>query len=356
MQKTITAYFSFFFRPSILLWILFNTASCASFFQEKSPWEGTYFYDTQWGKSFVDPEDDFGGTERTMIIIEQKDSLLWVSIDADRDPPGRFLLIDTPVQTVTDSLLTFVFEDNWGTPGRGKFYKNNNGTAQLELEISEGEAYSPVSYLYGSRSLLWHGVLAADKHNERAESFYREGRLDDAINLTKMLLVCYPYQRYALVNMGLYYFKKGDWDTAEKWCRKLLTSTSENGYRAQAYYNLSLIYEKKKQPEIAQRYLFISYYLRPHPIVEKALLKKDATLTLPHKIPSAHPYESLETHPLQQKLYTPAFAELSAEVVIRSLFPAVEPELLKERLFVHQHYELISEVNYIFWKADPTIV
>ncbi|MEL0262647.1 MAG: hypothetical protein VW933_04750 [Flavobacteriaceae bacterium] len=104
MQKTITAYFSFFFRPSILLWILFNTASCASFFQEKSPWEGTYFYDTQWGKSFVDPEDDFGGTERTMIIIEQKDSLLWVSIDADRDPPGRFLLIDTPVQTVTDSL------------------------------------------------------------------------------------------------------------------------------------------------------------------------------------------------------------------------------------------------------------
>ena len=43
MQKTITAYFSFFFRPSILLWILFNTASCASFFQEKSPWEGTYF-------------------------------------------------------------------------------------------------------------------------------------------------------------------------------------------------------------------------------------------------------------------------------------------------------------------------
>jgi len=291
-----------------------------------------------------------------MIIIEQKDSLLWVSIDADRDPPGRFLLIDTPVQTVTDSLLTFVFEDNWGTPGRGKFYKNNNGTAQLELEISEGEAYSPVSYLYGSRSLLWHGVLAADKHNEWAESFYREGRLDDAINLTKMLLVCYPYQRYALVNMGLYYFKKGDWDTAEKWCRKLLTSTSENGYRAQAYYNLSLIYEKKKQPEIAQRYLFISYYLRPHPIEEKALLKKDATLTLPHKIPSAHPYESLETHPLQQKLYTPAFAELSAEVVIRSLFPAVEPELLKERLFVHQHYELISEVNYIFWKAYPTIV
>jgi len=64
----------------------------------------------------------------------------------------------------------------------------------------------------------------------------------------------------------------------------------------------------------------------------------------------------LETHPLQQKLYTPAFAELSAEVVIRSLFPAVEPELLKERLFVHQHYELISEVNYIFWKAYPTIV
>jgi tetratricopeptide (TPR) repeat protein len=125
--------------------------------------------------------------------------------------------------------------------------------------------------------------LAADKHNERAESFYREGRLDDAINLTKMLLVCYPYQRNALVNMGLYYFKKGDWDTAEKWCRKLLTSTSENGYRAQAYYNLSLIYEKKKQPEIAQRYLFISYYLRPHPIVEKALLKKDATLTLPQK-------------------------------------------------------------------------
>lgn len=49
MQKTTTAYFSFFFRPSILLWILFNTASCASFFQEKSPWEGTYFYDTQWG-------------------------------------------------------------------------------------------------------------------------------------------------------------------------------------------------------------------------------------------------------------------------------------------------------------------
>ena len=34
-------------------------------------------------------------------------------------------------------------------------------------------------------------------------------------------------------------------------------------------------------------------------------------------------------------------------MVIRSLFPAVEPELLKERLFVHQHYELISEVNYI---------
>ncbi len=173
MQKTITAYFSLFFRQSILLWILFTTASCASFFQEKSPWEGTYFYDTQWGKSFVDPEDDFGCTERTMVIIEQKDSLLWVSIDADRDPPGRFLLIDTPVHTLTDSLLTFVFEDNWGTPGRGKFYKNNNGTAQLELEISEGEAYAPVSYLYGSRSLLWHGVLAAEKHNERAESFYR---------------------------------------------------------------------------------------------------------------------------------------------------------------------------------------
>ena len=126
-----------------------------------------------------------------------------------------------------------------------------------------------------------------------------------------------------------------------------MTSTSENGYRAQAYYNLSLIYEKKKQPEIAQRYLFISYYLRPHPIVEKALLKKDATLSLPQKIPSAHPYESLETYPLQQKLYTPAFAKLSAEEVIRSLFPAVEPELLKERLSVHRNYELISEVNYI---------
>lgn len=75
--------------------------------------------------------------------------------------------------------------------------------------------------------------------------------------------------------------------------------------------------------------------------------KKDATQILPQKIPSAHPYESLETHPLQQKLYTPAFAKLSAEEVIRSLFTAVEPELLQERLFVHRHYELISEVNYI---------
>ena len=136
-KKRLLLIFPFFFRQSILLWILFSTASCASFFQEKSPWVGAYFYHTQWGKSFVDPEDDFGGTERTMIIIEQKDSLLWVSIDADRDPPGGFLLIDAPIQTVTDSLLTFVFEDNWGTPGWGKFYKNNNGTAQLELEITQ---------------------------------------------------------------------------------------------------------------------------------------------------------------------------------------------------------------------------
>ena len=134
---------------------------------------------------------------------------------------------------------------------------------------------------------------------------------------------------------------------AEKWCRKLLTTTSENRYRAQAYYNLSLIYEKRKQPEIAQRYLFISYYLRPHIIVEKALLKNDPSQILPQKIPATHPFESLETHPLQQKLYTPAFAQLSAEEVIRSLFPAVEPELLQERLFVNQHYALISEVNYI---------
>lgn len=133
MKKRLLLIFPFsFVRPSFYGYCLIMLPVLL-FFQKKSHWEGTYFYDTQWGKSFFDPEDDFGGTERTMIIIEQKDSLLWVSIDADRDPPGRFLLIDTPVQTVTDSLLTFVFEDNWGTPGWGKFYKNNNGTAQLEL-------------------------------------------------------------------------------------------------------------------------------------------------------------------------------------------------------------------------------
>lgn len=47
MQKTITAYFSFFFRPSIhpsiLLWILFNTASCASFFKKNRPGKGLTF-------------------------------------------------------------------------------------------------------------------------------------------------------------------------------------------------------------------------------------------------------------------------------------------------------------------------
>jgi hypothetical protein len=43
MQKTTTAYFSFFFRQSILLWILFNTASCASFLLKNRLGKGLTF-------------------------------------------------------------------------------------------------------------------------------------------------------------------------------------------------------------------------------------------------------------------------------------------------------------------------
>ena len=51
MQKTTTAYFSFFFRPSILLWILFNTASCASFFKKNRPGKGLTFMIPSGGNS-----------------------------------------------------------------------------------------------------------------------------------------------------------------------------------------------------------------------------------------------------------------------------------------------------------------
>ncbi len=94
--------------------------------------------------------------------------------------------------------------------------------------------------------------LDADARVSLAQAYITEGKYDEAIKQLKEAIKIDSEHQGAIVNMGIAYMKKGDNKNAEKYFRKEISMFGTSGYRLEnkyleeAYFDLGVIYWKKK--------------------------------------------------------------------------------------------------------------
>ena len=259
-------------------------------------WLGEYYTSYNWYG--IKPP----GQAYTDVKIEEIDAALWVAIETARIPPGKLLKFRVPVTMVADSTLAFNFEDNWGAKGYGTLHRINDGRNQLQLILEDHPNQTEVPYLYDHYFLLKKQKNHDQFYNHKAEEFYRNNEFKKAIALTNLYLVNHPKNTRALGNLGLFYLKNKQYDTAEESMIKALEIIENKQEKAAIFYNLGLLKETLDQKNSAVLYYKASYYLRPNKTVAQKLSKWAPDQRVPNEIQSDHPYNSGDAMMLQAKI------------------------------------------------------
>ena len=116
-------------------------------------------------------------------------------------------------------------------------------------------------------------------HLKKARDYEEDGRLDKAIEEARRAMIAEPKSTWPLRELGYYYFKKNDLETAEKY---LLSAATKNEVDVFAFHRLGDLYLRKNNIEKAEFYFEKAMNISPRHVgrgVEfgKILLKRGMT-------------------------------------------------------------------------------
>lgn len=119
--------------------------------------------------------------------------------------------------------------------------------------------------VYADSETLWRATLQCDPdsyiaRNNLSQIYLKQGRLDDAIRLSREALALEPTDPVGELNLGYGLLQKGQWDESIIHCRRSL-ALQPNG--PDAYYNIGQAFLKKGQFENARTNFAMAVRLKP---------------------------------------------------------------------------------------------